>query len=94
MRWVLMCLEQTINRSSKGKGGVIDERLAVNNLGRMLNGSDLNDEDDNRVNHKITKAEIDRQERNISNMIKFTIYTKYTKFTKFTKYTKSSSCFS
>ena len=37
----------------------------------MLNGSDLNDEDDNRVNHKFTKAEMDRQERNISNMIKF-----------------------
>ena len=50
---------------------IYHERLAVNNLGRMLNGSDLNDEDDNRVNHKFTKAEIDRQERNISNMIKF-----------------------
>ena len=52
---------------------IYHERLVVNNLGRMLNGSNLNDEDDNRVNHKFTKVEIDRQERNISNMIKFTM---------------------
>ena len=81
-----MCLEQAINRSSKGKGGVIGEtkrkdfvsmwnliyheRLAVNNLGRKLNGSGL--ENDNiRVNHEFTKSETDRQEFNISNMIKF-----------------------
>ena len=83
-----MCLEQTINRSSKGKGEVVGEtrrkdfftmwnlifheRLAINNLGRHLSGAEF----DNReliVHHKFTEAETLRQEKIVKDMITFII---------------------
>ena len=83
-----MCLEQTINRSSKGKGGVVGEtkrkdfvtmwnlihheRLAVNNLGRKLSGAEF-DKRELLIHHKFTKSEIEREEKLIDNMITYII---------------------
>ena len=81
-----MKLEQTINRPSKGKGGVIGatqrkdfvsiwnltyhERLAINNLGRKLTSTGYI-YDESRVHHQFTKAETERQEHCIERMINF-----------------------
>ena len=83
---VSICLGQTINRSSKEKGGIIGEtkrkdfvsmwnlkyheRLAVNNLSRKLSGIKLK-YGELSVSHEFTKVETDRQEFNIINMIKY-----------------------
>ena len=83
-----MCLEQTINRSSKGKGGVIGvtkrkyfvsmwnlichEMLAVSNLSRTISGIKLK-HGELAVSHEFTKAETDRQKCNITNMIKYVL---------------------
>ena len=85
---VAMCLEQTINRSSKGKGGVIGvtkrkdfvsmwnliyhEMLAVSNLSRTISGIKLK-HGELAVSHEFTKAETDRQECNITNTIKYVL---------------------
>ena len=83
-----MCLEQTINRSSKGKGGVVGEtkrkdfftlwnliyheRLTVNNLWRNLSDADF-DKREQLVHHKFSASEIAREEQIISNVVKFII---------------------
>ena len=81
-----MKLEQTINRSSKGKGGVIGatrkidlvsiwnlayhERLAINNLGRKLTLTESSYLD-NRVHHQFTKTETERRESCVQRKIEF-----------------------
>ena len=81
-----MCLEQTINRSSKGKGGVVGETkrkefftmwnliyhemLGVNNLGREISGAQL-DKRELVLHHKDTAAEIKRGEQNIRTMMEY-----------------------
>ena len=83
-----MCLEQTINRSSKGKGGVIGvtkrkdvvsmwnliyhRMLAISNQSRTISGIKLK-HGELAVRHEFTKAETDRQECNITNMIKYVL---------------------
>ena len=81
-----MCLEQMINRSSKGKGGVVGETerkefftmwnliyhemLRVNNLGREISGAQL-DKRELVLHHKDTAAEIKRGEQNIRTMMEY-----------------------
>ena len=81
-----MCLEQTINRSSKGKGGVVGETrkksfftmwnliyhemLEVNNLGREISGAQL-DKWELVFHHKDNNADITRSESNVRSMMEF-----------------------
>jgi len=81
-----MCLEQTINRSSKGKGGVVGETrkksfftmwnliyhemLEVNNLGREISGAQL-DKWELVFHHKDNNADIKRSESNVRSMMEF-----------------------
>ena len=81
-----MCLEQTINRSSKGKGGVVGETkrkefftswnlvyhemLGVTNLARELSGSQL-DHRELALHHDDSRADIERVERNVQNMMEY-----------------------
>ena len=81
-----MCLEQTINRSSKGKGIGVTKRkdfvsmwnliyhemLAVSSLSRTISGIKLK-HGELAVSNEFTKAETDRQECNITNMIKYVL---------------------